>query len=100
MDTQLTQEEMQAVMFKAAAKGDCMTLRLLVINGVDVEAKNDDGFTAFNVAIQNDKVDAATVLLAAREMKFAEDLGVDPKEFYKIKEKKKQALGFLKKKKG
>ena len=70
----------------AASNGDCETIRLLAMKGVDIEARNSEGYTAFNLATKNGHSKAAWTLLAAKEMQFARRLGVDPAEFYKLPE--------------
>jgi ankyrin repeat protein len=78
MDT----KTMHETLWRAAAKGDCATIRMLAVNGVDIDAPNDEGFTAFNIATQNGHHEAATTILAAREMAYARQLGETPEEFF------------------
>lgn len=87
----VNQEELQNRLWIAAAAGDCKTIRVLAMSGVDMDARNEDGFTAFNVATQHGHSDAATTILAAREMQFAQNLGEDPAEFYQVKAGEKKS---------
>lgn len=77
-------------LWDAASKGDCQAIRILAMEGVDINARNEDGFTAFSLATANGHADAAMTILAAREMQFARQLGEDPAEFFKIKEAPKK----------
>ena len=72
-------QELQQKLWSAAAAGDCATIRMLAMSGeVDVTAKNEDGFDAFNLATQAGKAEAATVILAAREVQQMRALGLIP----------------------
>lgn len=72
-----TNAELQQKLWDAAASGDCATIRMLAMSGqVDVTVKNDDGFDAFNIATQAGKAEAATTILAAREVQYMRDLGM------------------------
>ena len=84
MSEQQSTVSLEARLWKAAALGDCKTIRMLAMGGAGIDARNEDGFTAFNIATQNGHSDAAMAILAAREMRYAKELGVDPAEFYKV----------------
>ncbi|PJB71619.1 MAG: ankyrin repeat domain-containing protein [Alphaproteobacteria bacterium CG_4_9_14_3_um_filter_47_13] len=84
MQDNRTNELAKSRLWRAAEVGDCKTIRLLAMEGIDIDARNEDGFTAFNIATQNNHSDAAMTILAAREMQFAQDLGEEPAAFYKI----------------
>ena len=71
-------------LWRAAERGDAQTIRYLFIEGVNLDAPNDDGFTAFNLATQNGHHDVAMVILAAREMQFAQGTGENPGTFFGI----------------
>ncbi len=86
--TDITLEGLEEKLWKAAARGDCQTIRMLAVTGVDIDARNEDGFTAFNIATQNGHSEAATTILAAREMQYARSIGVDPAELYGSKNSK------------
>jgi hypothetical protein len=55
-------------LWKAAALGDCYKIRLLVMEGVDIEARDEQGRTALNIATQYKRNEAVKTLLAAKEM--------------------------------
>lgn len=59
----------EANLWTAARTGDCYTIRMLVMKGVDLEARDLDGRTAINLATQYNQHDALKTLLAGREMK-------------------------------
>lgn len=81
----MNQEQLQQKLWAAAAAGDCGAIRVLAVEGVDIDARNEDGFTAFNLATQRGHANAAMTILAAREMQFARRLGQDPAEFFGIR---------------
>lgn len=69
----------QEQLWIAAKAGDCGTIRMLAMSEqVDVNAKNEDGFDAFNIATQAGKAEAATAILAAREVQYMRELGLIP----------------------
>lgn len=80
MKTEVNMDLEKQEQFWAAAKtGDCATIRMLAMSGqVDVNAKNEDGFDAFNLATQAGKAEAATAILAAREVQYMRELGLIP----------------------
>jgi len=63
----------------AARMGDCATIRVLVVEGVDLEARDMDGRTALNIATQYNQKEAQKTLLAAREMRRMAAMGDLPK---------------------
>lgn len=76
-----TNTDMQQKLWDAAKAGDCATIRMLAMSGqVDVNAKNEDGFDAFNIATQAGKSDAATTILAAREVQVMREMGLIPEQ--------------------
>lgn len=64
----MTQDEMQKALWFAAQKGDKERIRMLIVAGADVNAMDDLGRTALNIASQYGQADAYKTLLAAREM--------------------------------
>lgn len=64
----MTPNEMQQALWDAAKKGDKEKIRMLVVAGADVNAADEDGRTAMNIASQHGQADAYKTLLAAREM--------------------------------
>ena len=76
-DTSTNNAELQKRLWEAARLGDITTIRMLAMSGqVDVNAKNEDGFDAFNLATQAGKAEAATTILAAREVQYMREIGM------------------------
>lgn len=67
--------KMQIALWQAAMTGDCYAIRMLVMEGVDLEARDGQGRTAFNIATQYNQQNALKTLLAAREMKRMAKMG-------------------------
>ena len=63
---------------EAAKEGDCYIIRNLVMDGVDLDARDASGRTALNIATQYNQKDAIKTLLAAREMRRMATLGELP----------------------
>lgn len=74
----------QERLWQAAAKGDKVTIRALVFEDVDFDARDDEDRTAFNIATQHGHSDAAKTLLAAKQMKAMQLMGLVSPEFEKI----------------
>jgi ankyrin repeat protein len=74
--------EMQQKLWHAAATGDSAAIRMLVMGGVDLEVRNEEGFTAFNIATMKGHTDTAMTILAAREFKYARALGMTPEDYF------------------
>jgi serine/threonine-protein phosphatase 6 regulatory ankyrin repeat subunit B len=53
-------------LINAAQKGDLAQVKSLITAGVDVNAKNDRGFTALMGASQDDDVEVVQALVAAK----------------------------------
>ncbi len=87
----LSQQQMHEQLWVAAASGDCGAIRVLAMSGVDIDARNEDGFTAFNIATRHGHSDAAMTILAVREVRFAKTLGEDPATFFETDTAKKTA---------
>ena len=64
--------------FAAAEAGDNATIRALIVAGADLDARDAQERTAFNIASQNRHTDVMTTLLAARQMAFVKRIGFDP----------------------
>lgn len=62
-------------LWDAARSGDCAKIRRLVMEGVDLEARDPQGRTAINIASQYRQQDAMKTLLAAKEMRYMAKLG-------------------------
>ena len=80
MSLPLTSEDLQKQLYVAAAAGDCTAIRMLAMHGADLDARNEEGFTAFNLATMNNHPQAAMTILAAREYNYFKKLGTDPKD--------------------
>jgi len=78
-------------LWSAAAAGDSKTIRMLAMGGVDIDVRNEDGFTAFNIATQHGHSDTAMTILAVREMQYARKIGVEPAEFFQTDDQKSAA---------
>ena len=74
--TQSENDKLQALLWHAAAAGDCGLVRRLALAGVDLDARNDEGFTAFNIATMKGRTETAKTILAAREFKYTQALGM------------------------
>jgi len=78
-------------LWDAAARGDNEAIRMLVMNGVDLEARNEDGFTAYNLATQQGHVNTALTILAARNMAYETKLGFTPANSLEFSTRRKSA---------
>ena len=56
--------------FAAAEKGDSQAIRLLAVQGADLQVRNADGFTPFAIATRNNHADTAMTILAAVEAQY------------------------------
>ena len=63
---------------EAAKDGDCYIIRNLVMDGVDLEARDASGRTALNIATQYNQKEAIKTLLAARGMRRLAQIGELP----------------------
>jgi ankyrin repeat protein len=74
----------EQMLFMAAKTGDCAKIRMMVMDGVDLDARDSAGRTAINIATQYSQQNALKTLLAAREMRRMAKLGELPQTiFYK-----------------
>lgn len=69
----------ELALWSAAKSGDCPRIRVLVLDGVDLDARDAQGRTAINIATQYNRHDALKTLLAAREMRRMAALGELPR---------------------
>jgi hypothetical protein len=78
---------MEELLWNAAKRGDCARIRMLVMDGVDLDARDAQGRTAINIATQYNQRDVLKTLLAAKEMRRMAVLGELPqtKFFNKFK---------------
>jgi hypothetical protein len=66
----------QEKLWAAAARGDQAMIRALVFEDVDFDARDDQDRTAFNIATQYGHPAAAQTILAARQMKEMQKMGL------------------------
>ena len=66
----------QDKLFAAARCGDNATIRQLAFSDVDFGARDEKGRTPFNLATQYGHADTAKTILAAKEMKYMQQLGL------------------------
>lgn len=80
----------EKALWVAAKSGDLYAIRLLVLDGVDLDARDSQGRTAINIATQYGKQNALKTLLAAKEMRYMASLGElpDTKFFSKFQKAK------------
>lgn len=71
----LTTPSDQQKLWEAAIKGDSLMIRILATQGVDLDAPNEDGLTAFMLATQHSHADAVMTILAAREAQYMKKIG-------------------------
>ena len=86
-----TQDDLNEQLHAAARDGDCGKIRLLVMSGADVDSRDEDGWTAFNIATSAGQPQAATTLLAARQLSYIRKIGVDAQDFYEAPAKRRVA---------
>lgn len=82
-DDKSIKAELQEKLWEAAKAGDCGIIRNLVMKGADIDMKDKFGRTAFNMATQYGHSNAAMTILAAKELKYMMDLGIEPEEIRK-----------------
>ncbi len=80
----------EKALWMAAKEGDCYAIRLLVMDGADLDARDPQGRTAINIATQYNQKQALKTLLAAKEMRRLASVGDLPKSafFEKFKNSK------------
>jgi hypothetical protein len=83
----------EELLWEAAEKGDCATIRALAAMGVDLDARNPAGYTAFNIATWKMQTEAAKTITAMRSAQYMNKIGA-PAEPVR---KKKSLFGFLRK---
>lgn len=86
-----TPHDLNEQLREAARSGDCAKIRLLVMSGADVDVRDEEGWTAFNIATAAGQNQAATTLLAARQLSYIRKMGVDAQDFYEAPAKRRVA---------
>lgn len=61
-------EDLQQQLFAAAAAGDCTAIRALARNGVDLNACNEKGFTALDLAARHNHLRTVMTIMSACEL--------------------------------
>ncbi len=72
----------EQALWMAAQNGDCARIRMLVMEGVDLEVRDAQGRTALNIATNYNQRDAIKTLMAAREMLRMAKLGLLPENHF------------------
>ena len=80
----------EKALWMAAKEGDCYAIRLLVMDGVDLDARDPQGRTAINIATQYNQKQALKTLLAGKEMRRLANVGDLPQSAFFEKFKKSQ----------
>lgn len=86
-----TTDDLNEQLRQAARDGDAGKIRLLVMGGADVDARDEEGWTAFNIATACGHHQAATTLLAARQLSYIRQIGIDAQDFYEAPAKRRVA---------
>jgi ankyrin repeat protein len=71
----------QDQLWQAAARGDKAAIRALALANVDFDARDAEDRTAFNIATQYGHHDAAKTILAAKQMKMMQAMGLTSEGF-------------------
>lgn len=75
-------DPVQKALWEASKSGDCAVIRLSIVNGADIDARDEQGRTAMNIATQYGHIDAMKTLTAAKHMMyFAAQEGSNEKNF-------------------
>jgi hypothetical protein len=65
-------------LWEAASRGDSATIRALAMTtDIDINARNEDGFTAYSLATQKGYHNTALTILAARHMRYMSNLEIN-----------------------
>lgn len=71
----------QKRLWDAARTGDQPAIRRLVYDDIDFEARDEEDRTAFNIATQYGHYKAAQTILAAKQMKVMQQMGLTSESF-------------------
>ncbi len=64
--------------FQAAAMGDIGAVRSMIVDGINVNMRDEQGRTAFHIASERGYTDVMTTILAAKKMDYLRQMGIDP----------------------
>ncbi len=89
----IIKDPVQKQLWQAAKEGDCGQIRLAVLNGADIGARDENGRTALNIASQYGHTDAMKTLTAAKHMMyFAKEQGSPEETFiHRVRNRRKSA---------
>ncbi len=90
--TNAREEDRHIALWLAAKNGDCYAIRLLVMDGADLEARDSQGRTALHIATQYGHQAAVKTLLAAKEMRRMARFGELPDSVFFDKFKKVKSV--------
>lgn len=72
----MTDQAAQQRLFEAAKAGDKAAIRRMVFDDVDFSARDEEGRTPFNIATQYNQVETAQTILAAKQTKDLQKMGL------------------------
>lgn len=78
----MKQARLEQALWTAAQNGDCARIRMLVMEGVDLDARDAQGRTALNIATHCNQANAIKTLMAAKEMLRMAKLGLLPENHF------------------
>ena len=81
----------QERLWKAARIGDKTAIRSLAFDDVDFDARDEEGRTPFNIATQYGHADAAQTILAAKQIKTMQIMGLTSPQFEETVRKSRRA---------
>ncbi len=64
-------------LWKAAETGDSAMVRILAMKGVDLDACNENGLNAYNLAHMNNHHGTAKAIQAGREFQYLKRVGIE-----------------------
>ncbi len=78
----ITESQDKAVLdalWEAAKTGDSATIRVLALKGVDLDARNEEDYTALHLARRHNHPSTVRAILAAREFQYLQKVGAELK---------------------
>ena len=83
----MDQTELNQKLWDATEAGNCADIRRLIVSGADLNAKDEVGRNAFQIASHFGNSDAMTTILAAKQMLELEKMGVTGAEALRMMDK-------------